>query len=123
MVITAASESLRYAATVRIFEILDELHAHEEAPNSFRVRFWEIPSVGFAENLTEYRLLDVDGVQTVLSWVSENAGGRRAEIFLEWSQRFTTPQGTENATTLIRLTAALARESTDATVIEFLPKE
>ena len=53
---------------------------------AYRVHFWERPAPDWAWNLDAHVLTEAADIVEVLSWVDDNARGRRVEVFVEMDE-------------------------------------
>lgn len=101
---------------MKYVEIANESDLQNASSAVFRVRFWERPAPDKGENLVEYRLTEVDGVEEALQWCADNVNGRRIELFLEREELRETPRGIEKFAVLILLSPRVATSGTGISI-------
>ena len=72
------------------------------APN-YRVNFWDRRSPETSWSLDAYVLFEVEGINEVLKWASENANGRPYEVFVEFEDEDAHELAIPRTTPIIRL--------------------
>jgi hypothetical protein len=97
---------------VEIVQVNETVHAEPsqtiEDPR-YRVNFWERSSSG-AWSLDAFVLSDVAEVTEALTWATENARGRRMEVFVETTDQPVTAFANPRTSDLIRLAGANPNE-------------
>lgn len=112
---------LRYAPIMRFVEIVNGSNCQELPGRTFRVRFWRRPTPESAENLTDFRLSEIDDVSQALDWMNSHAAGRRSELFLEVEQSWESRTGVNDVVVLIKLTSEDSLTNANSTSVVFTP--